>query len=516
MAAKQWPIEEAVLSDLVLDPRNVRVREGRGDGLSEADRAAADSAIAKYMLEAEQLMDLVRGILRDGYLDNEIPVVVHDDRGLVVLEGNRRVTALKVIEDPALLGQGAASVKRLISRYPDHGAPTKIRVMLAPSEDEAQPLLARLHTGQSKKAWIREQQAIFYHAQLSDDVTVDELRVRYPSEAAQIPKKIRMGEMREVIRGLRYEDPELRDFVMNSELKMTTFEYAYTPKKIQDALGLAFRKDGLLVSKHISEGQRRGLMYLLGRFKDKTLNTRSPELIAKCPDHETFAEDLRRIVVGEHDPADRSDESPGAGDDNGGTGPDGDESTPGGSSGTGAAAAGHEGSAGRGGSTGAGQGPFTGNSTGSQTDSRGPNRGDTKSRLAMEGFEYGGNSGGMRRRFEELARIDVRDFPNAAHDLLRTVLECAIKDHFRAKGQQCTGMLSKCIDQLATAFQNDAKMTGHINAIKRKGRMTANQYAGTAESLNTTNHEPDQVVVAREVHEAWDRLKPILIEIVGV
>lgn len=188
----QWPIEEASLNTLALDPRNVRVREGRGDGSSAPDREGSDAAIAKYMLEAEQLTELVSGILRDGYLDNEIPVVVRDSDEFVVLEGNRRVTALKVIDNPTLLGDRAAPINRLVSRYPNHSTPTTIRVMIAPSEDAAQPLLARLHTGQPKKAWIREQQAIFYHAQLSE-MTVDELCVRYPAEARQIPKKIRMG-----------------------------------------------------------------------------------------------------------------------------------------------------------------------------------------------------------------------------------------------------------------------------------------------------------------------------------
>ncbi|MCR3719122.1 MULTISPECIES: hypothetical protein [Prauserella salsuginis group] len=505
MAMTRWPIEEASLSDLVLDPRNVRVREGRGDGLTEAEHADADAAIAKYMLEAEQLMDLVRGILRDGYLDNEIPVVVRDARGLVVLEGNRRVTALKVIQEPSLLAHGGAgSVRRLISRYPGHGAPTSIRVMLAPSEEDAQPLLARLHTGQSKKAWIREQQAIFYHAQLSDEVTVDDLRVRYPAEAAQIPKKIRMGEMREVIRGLRYDDPELRDFVMNSELKMTTFEYAYTPKKIHDALGLAFQKDGLLVSKEIDDGQRRGLLYLLGRLKDKTLNTRSRELIAKFPEHDELAEELRRIVAGEqrvHPRQPQGDDD--SGEPGAGGSEDKDHATNGTSSGD------------KGGHTGD-QSSTEKPKDDAEPKSRGPNRGDTKSRLDMDGFVYSGTSAGLRRRFEELGRLDVRDFPNATHDLLRTVLECAIKDYFRTNGQSTPRMLKECVEALSKEFQKDQKMTSHISAIKRTGRMNADQLAGTADSLNTSNHEPDQFVAAKEVHAAWDRLKPILVEIVGV
>jgi hypothetical protein len=113
--------------------------------------------------------------------------------------------------------------------------------------------------------------------------------------------------------------------------------------------------------------------------------------------------------------------------------------------------------------------------------------------------------------------LDVREFPNAAYDLLRTVLECAIKDYYVSKGQPLpTGkMLGYCIDQLARDFQSDQRMTSLINTINRRGRMPANQFSATATALNASNHEPDSFVSAREVHEGWDHMKPILIEIVG-
>jgi hypothetical protein len=135
----------------------------------------------------------------------------------------------------------------------------------------------------------------------------------------------------------------------------------------------------------------------------------------------------------------------------------------------------------------------------------------------MEGFEYRGSSGGMRRRFEELRRIDVRDFPNAAYDLLRTVLECSIKEYFNGRGSPLPGKktIGPCIEELARAYVGNLKMTSLINAINRKGRMSAQQYAGTTDSLNSSNHEPDHFAQGSNVHEAWDRIKPILNEIVG-
>lgn len=497
MPTKQWPIEEANLDAIVLDPRNVRVRASQGEGLVEAEQRVAEEAIVKYMVEAENVLELMTDILRDGYLDNEIPVVVPNGSGMVVLEGNRRLTALKLIDDPALLGSSTPRAERLISRHPDHGTPTRIRVMVAPSREAAQPLLARLHTGTPKKAWLREQQSIFFHAQLDGSTTVDDLRVAFPAQASVMARFIAMGEMREVIRGMRYKDPKLRDYVLNSELKMTGFEYAYRPKKLHRALGLEFDRDGLLLNKKLSSGQRQAITYILERFRTRTLNTRSPELIAKYTQHGQFIALIERIVAGEEraprpDNGGEKDEPRGGGTDSPGTdGDEGADDEPGPEHG--------------GGEPGGGPG------------SRGPNRGETKRRLDFLGFTYAGSSAGMRRRFEELRALDVQDFPNATYDLLRTVLECSIKDYFRAQGKPLAPgkTIGHALEELAKEYSSDKKMIAAISSIRRSGKMTAEQYVGTASALNHTNHEPDQLVVAREVHEGWDRLKPILAEIVG-
>lgn len=501
--ATRWPIEDVGLGELSLDLRNVRIPV----------RGLDEPAIASYLVEAADVLGLARDILRDGYLDNELPVVVDENGQRVVLEGNRRVTALKGIHDPSLLGKFAPKMERLLSRYPEAGTPTEVRVMVAPSRQAAQPLLARLHTRNPKKSWIREQQAVFYHAQLSPPMTVDGLRALYPGEGASIASFIRMGEMRELIRGLRFEDRELAEFVKSGQLKMTSFEYAYELPRIRGVLGLEFSKDGLLTSKRLSAGQRRGLIYLLARFKAGTLNTRSAELRAKSDQHGPFVEQLQRVVTGKTGTATIVEND---GTDSAGNGqPGGATRAANNGAGTGGGTRGAAGPGATGGSTappGSGAGP----GSAAQPGARGPNRGETRPRLDMDGFEYQGLSAGLRRRFEELRRLDVRDFPNAAHDLLRTVLECAIKDYFAGKGQLLTGkQLGFCIDELARAYQRDRRITALINAINRKGRMPAQQFAGTAASLNASNHEPDSFVTGPDVHEAWERIKPILTEIVG-
>jgi hypothetical protein len=504
----RWPIEDVRLDELDLDLRNVRIPI---EGLDEA-------AIAAYLVESEDLLGLAGDILRDSYIDNEIPVVAVEQGRYVVLEGNRRIAALKAISNPSLLGRSAGRLERLMQRYPDAEIPTQVRVMVAPSREAAQPLLARLHTSNPKRSWIREQQALFFHAQLAT-LSPAELKARYPTDANQITRFLRMGEMRKVIRGLRYDDKDLEEFVKSGQLSISSLEYAYAKPKIQQALGMVFNKDGLLPSRHVSDGQRRALMYLLGLFRDKKLNTRSPELRASSEQHEAFAEELQHIVEGSA-PGAAPTGSPAPGN-NGSSQQSGSQGA-----GAGSGSGGQSGSTdGQSGSTGQGNGSPNNpgsSSGGSGTDSgqqgqRGPNRGETRSKLIMDGFTYRGNSDGLRRRFEELRRLDVREFPNAAYDLLRTVLECSIKDYFATKGQPMRRgqTLGPCIEQLAREFQSDVRMTALINAINRRGRMPANQFSATETALNASNHEPDSFVSAREVHEGWDHMKPILVHIVG-
>ncbi|GAA3278420.1 hypothetical protein GCM10020260_00490 [Nesterenkonia halobia] len=513
MMGAQWPIETHSVDQIVLDPNNVRVRDGRGDELPGTVHAVSEEVIAKYMLAAEDLLSLVQDILRDGYLDNEIPVVVCEGDDVVVLEGNRRLTALKVIADPSLLGTESSQVERWIDRYPEHDTPRSIRVMFAPSRDDAQPLLARLHTTTPKKSWLREQQAIFYHAQVSDGASVEELKVRYPT-AKNIPRFMQMAEMREVIRSLDFGgDEAVREFVLDSKLRMSSFEYVYRNKKLAAALGLSFTRDGFLEDRTISKGQQAALLYLIGRLRDRSLTTRSDELKAKNAACEELAEKVAALVAGTLVVTEHGDPQGPSGGEKSGWIPELASNNPAGSRSNEPSASPSAGDGSE-----ATPGPST---TGdSRPTERGPNRGDTRVRLNMDGFVYAGTSRGLGRRYEELRKINVSDYPNATHDLLRTILECSIKEMRREEGvveQRRVPTLGPLIDWLLQHYQDEknGRMVGLVTRLKKTGKMNSGQLLESSDSLNFTNHEPDFFMTPQEVHAAWDHLKPILREIVG-
>ena len=138
MHPRPLPVKLVALEELELDLRNYRL----------PIRVTDEHQAVLYMLENEKILELAEEILKYGYLDNEFPLVVADVSRFKVVEGNRRVTALKLLNDPTLIEKYGPDkshrYKRLKNKYQDRYAsiPPQIRVMVADSEEELQPHIA--------------------------------------------------------------------------------------------------------------------------------------------------------------------------------------------------------------------------------------------------------------------------------------------------------------------------------------------------------------------------------------
>ncbi|RLK45979.1 ParB-like nuclease family protein [Cupriavidus plantarum] len=78
--------------ELLLDPENARIRSG-------SDQA---DCIEKILRKEAQLMELLKDIAEDGLSTVPILVSKNDEQKWVVRDGNRRVTALKLLNNPEL------------------------------------------------------------------------------------------------------------------------------------------------------------------------------------------------------------------------------------------------------------------------------------------------------------------------------------------------------------------------------------------------------------------------------
>lgn len=139
----------AAVSDLYFDPENPRFAALSFDKSDEC-------AVIRHMNDEESLIDLLRSIADAGYFSGE-PLLVYRNRGrLIVAEGNRRLSALKVLNNPDLLDLPSV---REIADHPNHRPETVPCIEFARREDILVYLGYKHITG--TKSWGSLEKAIY-------------------------------------------------------------------------------------------------------------------------------------------------------------------------------------------------------------------------------------------------------------------------------------------------------------------------------------------------------------------
>ncbi|MCE0485866.1 hypothetical protein [Ornithinimicrobium sediminis] len=491
MTYVQLPMLEVDVGDLLLDLANYRIPTRPDD----------EAAALNYLFAEEDVLGAAKLILRDGYFDNEVPIAVEEDGAYVVLEGNRRVSALKGLLDPNSVPSHAHDLRMLLKRYAVEAEdlPKAIRVLVAPSREAANPHIARLHTTVPKKRWSRDQQANYYYSLLGPGVAVDNIKADYPD--VDVVRFIKMAEMRRFLSGVAYRDPSLRNYVTGPGLAMSAFEYAYRSADIAEAIGVSFNIDGHVrpttkrpeaIAADLTDQQRAAIEYLMIEFRAKRLNTRSTEFKKATPEHAVLVAEL----AGNRDDA-RQDEASGSADQettsevanpddrpNSGS-PSGADAPDQGSTDTASDDERESGSA----------------------DGRGPNHPDTKATLSLTGLDYTTHtSANLQRRYHELRKVNLKENPVAAALLLRSVLETTIKFHFEGTSTPAVGQLSETIKVVISAYGKTKSLQHSINRIQSGGTGVP----GSAQWFNLASHSADLLVDTKQVHAAFGLLEPLL------
>lgn len=480
VAFEPLPIEPVEVSGLALDLDNYRVPVPSED----------ENAALNYLYAQEDVHGTAKLILQNGYFDNELPIVVRENGELVVLEGNRRVSALKVLEDPALIPDHEDAIRALLKRYETEAAdlPSSIRVLVAPSREVARPHIARLHTGQSKKPWTPDQQGKFYYSLLGPTTTVADVRDMFPAARSRVVRLIKLAVMREFLSGVSFTDRSLHDYVVGDQLKMSVFEYAYKMPDVAAAIGVVFTDDGLLtpttrtpkqIGASLSGAPLVAIEWLMTEFRAGRLNTRSPEFQKNSPGDPTPTAHDRLMGRLRHNRVPRPEDSPHPD----GRVPDADPGDPDDDR-----------------SREPGERP--------RRDARGPNHPDTKDRLDLTGLDFHVHAPvNLQRRYQELRKLSLSQTPVASAMLLRAILESTIKFHFEGTPTPATGELNPCMSIVRAAYgQERSAAKAAINKISSADERTP----GSVKWFNDVCHSADAVTTPTAVREAFSLIHPVL------
>jgi len=143
-------------SKALLDSQNPRLPDGTSN-----DREAINRLLAEGY---NQMLALARDLVERGEGNpTELPIVMKDGSKFVVLEGNRRFAALKLLGDPKLADDKAhqAAFERI--KKNGQPPPKSLYCAVAMNRDEADPWITLRHTGANDgvgvRVWSAEQNA---------------------------------------------------------------------------------------------------------------------------------------------------------------------------------------------------------------------------------------------------------------------------------------------------------------------------------------------------------------------
>jgi hypothetical protein len=181
MALVYWPIRPHSVASLHLDDKNPR--------LGRETTARAPREIIQYLFEHDKAMEVAESIATRGYFSNEPLLAIKEGDRFIVVEGNRRLAALKALREPGLLtGAQQRQVERLAKRIHDLGSISTVPVTVAPSRRATDRQVAGRHIGTPVLPWEAENRASFILEKLEEGYTNQQLETELGFSESDIQK----------------------------------------------------------------------------------------------------------------------------------------------------------------------------------------------------------------------------------------------------------------------------------------------------------------------------------------
>ena len=232
-----FPVEDISLDLIDLDLRNSRFPR---DAQSQTDAFEL-----MFSTAGDDCLDMLRDLTRSGRMNSsDTPIVVARDGRYVMMEGNRRLTCLRLWADPTLLRQDESLEKQYLSRIERlvedsaYAPPAELRVAVAPDEADADVWIDRKHTGGAGGAGTVE-----WGAAMKD-------RRRARNDPAKTSRAMAFVEL---VSGEYAEEPDVLVALETVRSARYTFIQRFVDRSVvRDMIGLDF-SEGKMTFRHGAE-----------------------------------------------------------------------------------------------------------------------------------------------------------------------------------------------------------------------------------------------------------------------
>ena len=167
------------LTSLQLDTSNPRLLGYKKQGKLQSEKEIITLMMARYGIR-----DLITSILSNGFYPDEILYAIPDEtqpNKRIIVEGNRRLTACKIIKKPGILkGTPYSNFISRIERHPNYLSAVetikKLNLVELSNRSAARTYIASKHTKESIKRWSVYTQGAYYIDLLAEFNDINALR----------------------------------------------------------------------------------------------------------------------------------------------------------------------------------------------------------------------------------------------------------------------------------------------------------------------------------------------------
>lgn len=218
------------VGSLLLDAKNTRIPPDR--------RSENQRALLHELVEHEDVRGLAASIAKLSLFPNERLVVMPTGRRFVVLEGNRRLAAIRLLLNPEL-AETSTQVRsfRALSATASLSELASVDVAVVPDRLVAAPIIAALHTREAKRRWSSVQQARFYRELVDEGLSAAEVADQVGQSLGHVNGYLRTERLYSLALLLQYP-PNIRGKISDPKFPLTTLERFLESKTGRAFLGI--------------------------------------------------------------------------------------------------------------------------------------------------------------------------------------------------------------------------------------------------------------------------------------
>jgi hypothetical protein len=265
----KWKYDDSSnVLNLLIDHQNPRFSHNK-EHLSQNE-------LINEMIDKYKIYDLSKSIASDGYFPDKNLVIVKESGKSFVIEGNRRLSALKCLLNPDIIvGKNKDKFVKLAAQV-EKSYIKKVSVIIAPSREAANPIVFKEHTGNTAMPWSRIMQAEFYMRQINNGISIEDLEQEYHRSRSEINKFLKLHYMYNVAKSLHYDKPEIQQKVEDKQkFPASVLERVYDSSTMRDFLGISFDNKGNLKGKKDKESFEKAYKKIITDIVEEDVDTRT-------------------------------------------------------------------------------------------------------------------------------------------------------------------------------------------------------------------------------------------------